>query len=83
MSTTVVKLFKRGMHIRIHILNWFITSFINWDKIINCILIDEMFYFMYVLTIIITCNFFAELEVQQKIIVSYMRTGVMEDSKES
>jgi hypothetical protein len=37
-----------------------------------------MFYVMHVLTIIITCTFLAELEVQENKFGSYMRTGVME-----
>jgi hypothetical protein len=38
-----------------------------------------MFYVMHVLTIIITCTFLAELEVQERNFVSDMRTRVMED----
>jgi hypothetical protein len=40
-----------------------------------------MFYVMHVLTIIITCTFLAELEVQERKIVSYMRNKIMDDSK--
>jgi hypothetical protein len=40
-----------------------------------------MFYSMHVLTIIITCTFLAELEVQENNFGSYMRTGVMEDAQ--
>jgi hypothetical protein len=32
----------------------------------KCILIDEIFYVMYVITVIITSTFLAELEVQKK-----------------
>ena len=39
-----------------------------------------MFYSMHVLTIIITCTFLAELEVQEKKIGSYMRTRVIKDT---
>jgi hypothetical protein len=42
-----------------------------------------MFYSMHVLTIIITCTFLPELEVQEKKIGSYTRNGVMEDSQGS
>jgi hypothetical protein len=38
---------------------------------------------MHVLTIIITCTFLAELEVQENNFGSYMRTGVMEDAQGS
>jgi hypothetical protein len=38
-----------------------------------------MFYVMHVLTIIITCTFLVELEVQENNFGSYMRNGVMED----
>jgi hypothetical protein len=44
---------------------------------ITCILIDEILYDMHVLTIIITCTFLVELEVQEIIFSSYMRTGVI------
>jgi hypothetical protein len=47
----------------------------------KCILINEMFYSMHVLTIIITCTFLAELEVQENNFGSYMRTGFMEYSQ--
>jgi hypothetical protein len=47
---------------------------------ITCKLIDEMFYVVHVLTVIITCTFFAELEVHERKFGSYMRTGVMEYS---
>jgi hypothetical protein len=49
--------------------------------VITCILINEMFYNMHVLTIIITCTFIAELEVQENKFGSYMRIGVMEYSQ--
>jgi hypothetical protein len=39
-----------------------------------------MFYVMHVLTIITTCTFLTELEVQENNFGSYMRTGVMEYS---
>ena len=39
-----------------------------------------MFYSMHVLTIIITCTFLVELEVQERKNGSYMRIGVMEDA---
>jgi hypothetical protein len=44
----------------------------------NYILINEMFYVMHVLTIIITCTFLEELEVQERKFGSYMRIVVME-----
>jgi len=50
--------------------------------IITCSIIDAIFYAMHVLTIIITCTFLAELEVQEKKLGSHTRTGVMEDAKE-
>jgi hypothetical protein len=52
-------------------------------RIITCILIDEMFYVMHVLTIIITCAFLAKLEVHENNTSSYMRTRVMEDAQGS
>ena len=42
-----------------------------------------MFYVMHVLTIIITCTFLAELEVQENNFGSYMRTRVMENAQGS
>jgi hypothetical protein len=44
---------------------------------------DEMFYTMHVLTLIITCTFIIELKVQESNFGSYMRTGVMEDAQGS
>jgi hypothetical protein len=49
-------------------------------QIINCDLINEMFYAMLVLTISITCTCLVELEVQENNFCSYTRTGVMEDA---
>ena len=46
----------------------------------TCILIDEMFYVMHALTIIITCTFLAELEVHERKFGSCMRIEVMKDS---
>jgi hypothetical protein len=40
-----------------------------------------MFYVMHVLTIIITCTFLAKLDIHDRNIGSYMRTGVMEDAQ--
>jgi hypothetical protein len=42
---------------------------------------DEMFYAMHVLTIIIACTFLAELEVQERNFGSYVSIGVMEGAK--
>jgi hypothetical protein len=42
-----------------------------------------MFYSIHVLTIILTCTFLAELEVQENNFDSHMRIGVMEDSQGS
>jgi hypothetical protein len=39
---------------------------------------EEMFYAMHVLTVIITCTFFAELEIQEGNFGIYMGTRVME-----
>jgi hypothetical protein len=49
----------------------------------TCILIDEMFYAMHFLTIIITCTFLAELEVHKRKFGSYMRNRVMDDDQGS
>ena len=40
---------------------------------------DEMLYAMHVLTVIITCTFLVELEVQEDKFGSYIRLGVIED----
>jgi hypothetical protein len=50
---------------------------------ITFILINEKFYSIHVLTIIITCKFLAKLEVQENNFDSHMRTGVMEYSQGS
>jgi hypothetical protein len=42
---------------------------------------DEMFYAMHVLTIIITCTFLTELGVHEGTFGSYTRNGVMEDAQ--
>jgi hypothetical protein len=49
--------------------------------IITYILVNEMFYVMHVLTIIITCTFLEELEVQERNFGYYMRTRVMDDAQ--
>jgi hypothetical protein len=48
---------------------------------ITCIQINEIFYVMHVLTIITTCTFFVELEVQENKFGSYTRIGVMENAQ--
>jgi hypothetical protein len=42
---------------------------------------DEIFYTMHVLIVIITCTFLAELEVQEDNFGSHMRNGFMEDAQ--
>jgi hypothetical protein len=49
-------------------------------RIMTYITINEMFYVMHVLTIIITCTFLAELEVHEINFGSCMRTRVMDYS---
>ena len=44
---------------------------------------DEMFYVIHVLTVIITCTFLTELKVQEKKFGYYMRTRVMEYAQRS
>jgi hypothetical protein len=83
MNIVVGKLFKRVMHLRNQIFIWCIVSFINWDKIISCILYDEFFYAMHVITIIITCTFLKKLKEQERKFGSYMRTRAMEDAQRS
>jgi len=50
-------------------------------RTITCILINGMFYSMRVLTIIITCSYFVELEVQENNFGCCMRTRVMKYAK--
>jgi hypothetical protein len=81
MGTTIGELFQRGMYLRELYFELVHCIMHKLMRRITCILIDEKFYVMHVLTIIITCTFLAELEVHESNFGSYMRTRVMENSQ--